>query len=103
VHSNIGAPILCRFDRRPQLGFGEGRRIERAVRRRHSTTRRQLDLRRIKQELRANAHPDLVWAVGDHSGARLFSPGLRVAEGARQFVGLAKVAMTAGDRDDGKG
>ena len=45
VHGDIGAPVLGGFDRGAQLGLGEGRDVERAVRRRHAAARGQLDLR----------------------------------------------------------
>ena len=103
VHGDVGAPVLGRFDGGPQLGLGEGGRVERAVGRRHAAAGRQLDLRRAQHELLAHAHADLVRTVGDHAAADLFHARVRAAEDARHFERLAEVAVTAGDGDDGAG
>ena len=69
VHGYVGAPVSGRFDGGAQLRLGEGRHVERAVRRGDAAAGRQLDLGRAQQELLAHADADLVRTVGDHGGA----------------------------------
>jgi hypothetical protein len=59
VHGDVGAPIFGGFNSGAKLGLREGGDVEWAVRRRHSTSRRQLDLRRAQQELLPHAYADL--------------------------------------------
>ena len=102
MHGDVGAPVLGRFDGRPQLGLREGGHVERAVRRRHAAAGRQLDLRRPQHELLADAQPDLVRTVGDHAAADLFHARFARRRALRgNLERLAEVAVTAGDGDDG--
>ena len=103
MHRDIGAPVPGGFNRGAQLGLGEGRCVERAVRRRHPPAGRQLDLRSALHQLLAHANADLIRTVRDHGGAKQFAARQRSAERARHFERLAKVAVTAGDGDDGTG
>ena len=65
--------------------------------RRHTAASRQLDLGRPQHELLTHAHTHLVGTIGNHAAAHFLRARRRRAEGARQFIGLAKVAMSAGD------
>ena len=85
---DIGAPVFGRLDRGAQLGFGEGRDIDRAVRRRDAAARGQLDLRCAQHELLAHPHAHHVGAVGDHGAADLFDAAQRCR---RARAGISKV------------
>jgi hypothetical protein len=67
MHRDIGAPILGGLNRGPQLVFGERGNIQWAVRRRHATAGRQLDLRSAEQELLTHADPHLIRRIGNHA------------------------------------
>jgi hypothetical protein len=73
MHGHVGAPVLGSLNGRPQLGFGEGGHIERAVRRCDASTRRQLDLRGAQHKLLAHAHANLIRTVSDHGSTELFA------------------------------
>ena len=90
VHRDIGAPVLGGLDGGAQLRLGEGRDVERAVRRGDAAAGRQLDLRGAQHELLADAQPHLVGAVGDHAAADLppcASAGRRACAAARRAGG----------------
>ena len=101
--ADIRAPVLGRFHRGPQFGFGEGGRIKRSERRRDAAAGGQLDLRRALHELLAHAQAHLVRAVGDHGSAKLLDAAEHSADGARQIGEVAEVAVTGGHRDDRAG
>src|SRR5262245_33740728 len=103
MHGDIGPPIARGFDGGPQFLQGEGGRVERAVRRRYPSARRQLDLTGPEHELLTHADTDFVRTVGDHGDADLLAATQRSSDDARHFPWLAEIAVTAGDRDDGAG
>src|SRR5215475_3951384 len=102
VHGDVSAPVLGRFNRRPQFRLRESRCVDRAVRRGNTAPSRQLDLGGTLHELLADAEAHLVGAVGDSTGTNLFHTAER-ADGPRQFIQLAKIAVPAGNRNDGAG
>jgi hypothetical protein len=100
VHADIGAPVLGRLHRGPQLVLGEGRDVERTVRRGHAPAGRQLDLRSPEQELLARADPHLVRRIGHHGAAHDLHPRQRTAQLPRQRGRAAEIAVAASDGDD---
>ena len=71
MNGDVGVPVLSRFDGGVQLGLGECRDVQRAMRRGHAPACHQLDLRRAQHELLADPQANLVGTVGDHGGADL--------------------------------
>src|SRR5262249_41282159 len=74
----------------------------RAVRRGDTAPSGQLDLGGTLHELLADTEAHLVGAVGDSTGTNLFHAAER-ADRPRQFIQLAKIAVPAGNRNDGAG
>ena len=101
MHGHVGAPVLGSLNGSAQLGFSEGGRIERAMRRRDASTCRQLDLRGPQHELLADADAHLVRTVRNHGGSDLLSARLRGAEDTGHLKRLPEVAVPAGDGDYG--
>src|SRR5499425_3639256 len=83
VHGDVSAPILGRFNRRPQFRLRESRRVDRAVRRGDTAASGQLDLGGTLHELLADTDAHLVGAVGDSTGANLFHAAERAADRPR--------------------
>ena len=98
VDGDIGAPVLRRLDRGPQLGHGVLGDVERIVGRGDAAAGHQLDLAGAEHQLLARA---LAHRAG--SSAIAAAPTLAVGESsgrARQFVRQPEIAVAAGLRNE---
>src|SRR5262249_56356617 len=95
VHCNVSAPILGRFNGRPQLRLCEGRYVDRTEWRGNPTTGRQLDLGGTLHQLLADANADLVGAVRPHAAANRLHAAEHAADGPRQSRPVAEIPVSA--------